>query len=78
MTSHRPWFKSWPEGVPRSLEPYPDISLYAMFEETVSKFPDRPATAFFGKRLTYRQLAAQVRDAAAMLAGLGVKKGDRV
>jgi long-chain acyl-CoA synthetase len=78
MTEHRPWFANWPADVPRSLEPYPEISVYAMFEETVTRFPDRPATAFFGKRLTYRQLASLVREAAAMLAGLGVRKGDRV
>jgi long-chain acyl-CoA synthetase len=78
MTEHRPWFSSWPGDVPRSLEPYPEISIYSMLEEAVARFPDRPATAFFGKRLTYRQLAAQVRRCAAMLAGLGVAKGDRV
>ena len=78
MTEHRPWFSRWPDDVPRTLAPYPDISLTAMFEETVARFPDRPATAFFGKHLTYRQLAAQVRRFATVLVDLGVAKGDRV
>ena len=78
MTEHRPWFVSWPADVPKTCEPYPDVSLFAMLADTAARFPDRPATAFFGKRLTYRELLAQVERFSAVLVGLGVKRGDRV
>ena len=78
MTDHRPWFTHWPADVPRSLEPYPEISAFQMLERSAARFPDRPATAFFGKRLTYAQLMAQVERFSAVLASLGVKQGDRV
>jgi len=78
MTDHRPWFRRWPADVPRSLAPYPEVSLYSLIEDAVAKWGDRPATAFFGKRLTYRELAAKIERFSAVLVGLGVAKGDRV
>lgn len=78
MTEHRPWFASYPPGVPRTLEPYPEISVFGMLEASARRFPDRPALAWFGKRMTYRELLAEVERASAMLAGLGVGRGDRV
>ncbi|MDP9341838.1 MAG: long-chain fatty acid--CoA ligase [Actinomycetota bacterium] len=78
MTDHRPWFASYPEGVPHTLEPYPEKSLFSAFEDTVQRFPDRPALAWFGKHLSYRELLREVERFSAALVGLGVKKGDRV
>ena len=78
MTDHRPWFSAWPADVPRTLEPYPEVSAYAMLADSAARFPDRPATAFFGKRLTYGQLLAQVERFSGVLVSLGVKQGDRV
>jgi long-chain acyl-CoA synthetase len=78
MTEHRPWFSHWPSDVPKTLEPYPEISAFQMLERSAQRFPDRPATAFFGKRLTYAQLLAQVEQFSAVLSSLGVKQGDRV
>jgi len=78
MTDHRPWFRHWPADVPRTLAPYPEVSLYSLLEDAVDRWGDRPATAFFGKRLTYRELAAQVERFAGALVGLGVGRGDRV
>jgi long-chain acyl-CoA synthetase len=49
-----------------------------MLEASARRFPDRPAIAWFGKQLSYAQLLAEVERCSAMLAGLGVKKGDRV
>ena len=78
----RPWIEAYPEGVPHSLEPYPETSMYQMFEDTVSRFPERPAIAFpvapMAKSLTYRQLKDEVDQMARALAELGVKQGDRV
>jgi long-chain acyl-CoA synthetase len=78
MTDHRPWFRDWPADVPRTLAPYPEVSLYSLLADAVERYGDRPATAFLGKRLTYRELGEQVGRFAGVLAGLGVAKGDRV
>ena len=84
MTDHRPWFANYPESVPKTLEPYPETSLYSHLEEAVRRFPDAPAVAFWlpgaptGKTLTYAQLAEQVDRFSRVLASLGVRKGDRV
>jgi long-chain acyl-CoA synthetase len=78
MTGHRPWFASYPPDVPKSLEPYPDESLFSLLEAAAARHPDLPAVAWFGKRMTYRQLLGEVERCSAMLARLGVVKGDRV
>jgi len=84
MTQHRPWFASYPPGVPKTLEPYPEKSLYSILEDAVRRFPDSPAISFrapgapSGKTLTYRQLEKQVDQFSRVLASLGVRKGDRV
>ncbi len=78
VTDDRPWFRSWPSDVPRTLAPYPDVSLFSLLQDSAAGFPDRPATAFFGKHLSFRELLGQVERFSGVLAGLGVKKGDRV
>ena len=81
MTDHRPWFDSYPEGVPHTLEPYPEKSLYALLQEAADRYPDRPALAWAvpgGKTLTYRQVREETERFSAALRDLGVGRGDRV
>jgi long-chain acyl-CoA synthetase len=78
MTDHRPWFKSYPDGVPKTLEPFPERSLFSVVEESAKRFPDRPAIAWFGRHIPYRELLQEVEKFSAALAKLGVGKGDRV
>jgi long-chain acyl-CoA synthetase len=52
--------------------------VYWLLEETVARFPDRPAVSFFGKRLTYRELGLQVEQFSRALNWLGVRRGDRI
>jgi long-chain acyl-CoA synthetase len=78
MSEHRPWFKSYPPGVPRTLEPYPDISVFGMLEASARRAPDKPAVSWYGKHLRYRKLLAEVERASAALVSLGVQRGDRV
>jgi long-chain acyl-CoA synthetase len=78
MTDHRPWFASYPEGVLHTVEPLPEKSLFSALEDSVRMFPDRPALAWFGKHLSYRELLGEVERFSAALASLGVGKGDRV
>jgi long-chain acyl-CoA synthetase len=80
----RPWLASYPEGVPRSLAPFPERSLFSLLEDAAGRFPDRPAIAFWvpgapiGKTLTYGQVMREVDQFSRILASLGVQRGDRV
>ncbi|MGH2635901.1 MAG: long-chain-fatty-acid--CoA ligase [Actinomycetota bacterium] len=78
MTDHRPWFSSYPPDVPHTLEPYPPISVFGMLEASARRYPQSPAIAWFGRKLTFRDLLAETERCSAALAGLGVGKGDRV
>jgi long-chain acyl-CoA synthetase len=78
MTDDRPWLSSYPSGVPHSLEPYPDLSMFGMLEASARRFGDRPAIAWFGRHLSYGWLLAEVERFSAVLDGMGVRRGDRV
>jgi long-chain acyl-CoA synthetase len=82
--SDRRWLAHYPSGVPHSLEPYPETSVYSLFSEAAARHPDRPAWVFavpgapMWKRGTYRELLAEVEQFSRALYALGVRKGDRV
>jgi len=84
MTEHRPWFAGYPEGVPRTLAPYTEKSLYSFLEEAARGHPNAPAIAFWlpsapmGKTLSYRDVLKQVEQFSVVLLSLGVQRGDRV
>ncbi|HET7824967.1 MAG TPA: long-chain fatty acid--CoA ligase, partial [Anaeromyxobacter sp.] len=68
----------WPPAQPKEIR-LPATSLYANLEVSALRYPDKPATIFYGSAMTY----AQLRDRAERLAGFlqqrcGVAKGDRV
>ena len=79
MSDHRPWFRTYPPDVPQTLAPYPDESVFTLLVDSAAAgSPTRPAIALFGKHLSYGELLHEVERCSAMLAGLGVSKGDRV
>ena len=78
MTDHRPWFKSYPDGVAHTLEPYPEMSAFGMLENAARMHPDATAIGWFGAKITYRRFLGEVERCSAALAGLGIAKGDRV
>src|SRR5439155_18426563 len=49
-----------------------------LLQESAGRFPDRPAIAWFGRRISYRDLLRETERFSAALASLGVHKGDRV
>jgi len=73
-----PWFRHYDEGVPRTLRPYPERTLLDYIADSAREHPDHPAILFKGLRVTYGQLERLSDAFAVALAGLGVKKGDRV
>ncbi|MDR7612346.1 MAG: long-chain fatty acid--CoA ligase [Armatimonadota bacterium] len=75
--AERPWLRFYEPGVPPTLT-YPSIPVHALLDDTAARFPDRPATVFFGATLTFRRLQDLSIRFAAGLAALGVRPGDRV
>jgi long-chain acyl-CoA synthetase len=49
-----------------------------MLEDAARRFPNRPAIAWFGRKMSYRDLLVETERCSAALAGLGVGRGDRV
>jgi long-chain acyl-CoA synthetase len=75
--SERPWLQCYDAQVPHSLD-YPCEDLHALVAKAAEQFPERPALIFMGKTITYRQLMDLTARFAGGLAGLGLKRGDRV
>ncbi|HEV2950609.1 MAG TPA: long-chain fatty acid--CoA ligase, partial [Actinomycetota bacterium] len=78
MTDHRPWFRVWRAGVPKTMAPFPHQSVFNLLADSAAGFPESTAIAFLGKHMNYRELLQEVERFSAVLAGLGVKRGDRV
>ncbi|WP_105381322.1 long-chain fatty acid--CoA ligase [Neorhizobium alkalisoli] len=72
------WLASYPPTVPEEIPPLTHRSLGELFEDSCSRFADRPAFSSMGKSLSFRQLEAESRKIAAWLQAQGLVKGDRV
>ena len=73
-----PWLKNYDEGVPFSLEPYPEQTLLDVVSDTARQRPDHTALIFKGRRLSYSELERLSDAFANALVVFGIKKGDRV
>ena len=76
MDAH-PWLAHYDKGVPQTIN-YPSVPIFHLLEESARKYPDRACTIFKGAAISFREMDAITDKLAAALAGLGVKKGDRV
>ena len=74
---NRPWLAHYDYWVPPSLT-YPERPLWEILDAACVEIPDRPATAFLGATLTYREIKIRSDWFAASLGRLGIEKGDRV
>jgi len=72
------WLQGYDEGVPPSLEPYPERTLLDYLSESARDWPDRPALLFKGSTITYGRLERESDSLAAAFIEIGVKRGDRV
>jgi len=72
----RPWLRYY-GAVPASID-YPRVTLYEAVAATARRSPNALAWDFFGATATYRELLASIDAAAAALASLGMKAGDRL
>ncbi|GAB3333168.1 long-chain fatty acid--CoA ligase [Marilutibacter aestuarii] len=79
MSSDRPWFQQYPEGIPREIDVDEFPSVVSVLENAIDNYRARPAFSNLGKTLTYAEIDELSRQFAAYLLGeLKLKKGDRV
>ncbi len=71
-----PWLRFYGR-VPATLD-YPQCTLYEAVAATASRVPDAVAWDFFGATSSYRRLIADIDRCAALLAALGLRRGERL
>ena len=79
--SDKPWLKQYklgPYPLKKSLEPYPVMPMYKFLDDSAEAYPGHIAIEYLGNKIKYSELRTYVDKLANALAGLGVKKGDRV
>ncbi|AVR96811.1 long-chain-fatty-acid--CoA ligase [Pseudoduganella armeniaca] len=78
MTNEPIWLKSYPAGVPATIDPDQYRSLTQLLEESFERYAHRRAYACMDRFLTYRELDRHSRAMAAWLRQRGLGKGARV
>jgi long-chain acyl-CoA synthetase len=73
------WLNSYSPGTSSEINPNAYQSIVEVIDQSVQRFPDRPAFYNLGITLTYREVADYSRRFATYLQqDLGLKKGDRI
>ncbi len=72
------WLKHYDDGVPHTLQPYPEQTLLDMVSDAARQRPEHPALLFKGAQMSYGELERLSDVLAAALVAQGVQKGDRV
>jgi long-chain acyl-CoA synthetase len=73
------WLKSYPKGVPHTIDPSSYSSVVQLFEESCAKYKDRAAFSNMGSELSFEDLNYMTADFASFLQNVaGLKKGDRI
>jgi len=76
---NKPWLKSYPEGVPATIDTDAYNSLNELMLEAVNDYQDNLAFTNMGKSISFNQLDRQTRDFAAWLQHEAkLEKGDRI
>ena len=74
-----PWFKSYPKGIPREINPDEYSSLLEMVEESLQKHGDRVAFENMGGTLTFDRVDQLSNQFAAFIQNeTSLKQGDRL
>ncbi len=74
----KPWLKLYDPGVPQTLTPYPDKTLFDIVAENARERPDHPALYFKGATMSWARLDHLSDIFAAVLVEQGFQKGDRL
>jgi long-chain acyl-CoA synthetase len=72
------WLKSYPPGVPATIDINEYTSLREIFADSVAQFATRPAFTCMGRSITFSELDTLSGAFGAWLQGIGCKKGTRV
>src|SRR4051794_24856363 len=72
-----PWLAHYPTDIDWH-EPAPVRPLWALLDDAVARFPERPCIDFRGRRLSYAEVGRLVDCAARGLSELGVGPGHKV
>jgi len=70
-------YKCWPKGAFKHLS-YPEVPVFQLLRSAALQWPWRNAIIFGGTEITYAELDNLSDRFAAALAGMGVRKGDKV
>jgi long-chain acyl-CoA synthetase len=73
-----PWLKSYPPGVPATVDPSRYASIREIFLESCKHYAASPAFTNMGRTITYAELERASRDFGAWLQGRGLARGARV
>ena len=74
----RPWLKSYPPQVARTIDEAKIGTLIDIFREGVALYGHRAAAESFGTRITYTELGRHAEAIASWLQAQGIGMGDRV
>jgi long-chain acyl-CoA synthetase len=74
----KPWFRSYPPGVPVDIDASAYRSVSELLEDSFRKNRDRRAFLCMGKSITYKELDDMSRRLAAWFQFKGLKRGARV
>ncbi len=73
------WFKNYPTGIPKEIDPDKYASIIDLLEKTFSRFDGRCAYECMGKTLSFHEVDMLSRQFADYLQNeAGLKKGDRI
>jgi long-chain acyl-CoA synthetase len=73
------WYKNYPQGTPKTINPELYENVGAVFTEAVAKFSDRVAFSNMGAKMTYQELDKLSSDFASFLQNTAnIKPGDRI
>jgi long-chain acyl-CoA synthetase len=72
------WLKSYPKGVPATIDVNEYASVREVFEESCGKYAARPAFTCMGKTITFAELDTLSAAFGAYLQGNGCGKGARI
>ena len=77
LAKGRPWLGHYDTDTAHTI-PIPQQPLFRFLESAADWVPNRIATVFYGKTLTYRELEAKANQFARGLRAMGIAAGDRV
>lgn len=73
------WYKNYPQGAPKTIDPTMYSSVVGVFDEAIAKFKDRVAFSNMGATMTYGELDSMSSDFASFLVNTaGIQPGDRI